>query len=216
MLNSDLLKRARLMIDFASVSTCDYADALPREQFCDYAIRPLFSPVARIAGPAFTVLCEPGDHLMLHVAIYEANPGDIIVAQADDAFALAGGNVCAIAQARGIKGFVIDGVIRDLQEVRAMQFPVFARGVIPKPGSKNRYSPLQQPIRCGGVTVNPGDIVVADEEGIAVIPSAEAATAHSIATQRATKDASMSLEQWQQNHQQTVATKLKAARGLSE
>ena len=143
-------------LDFMSVSPCDYADGLPREQFMSYVIRPLWQNTPRIAGPAFTVKCAPGDHLMLHAAIYEANPGDIIVCQADNQFALAGGNVCAVAQKRGIKGMVIDGVIRDLAEVRKIQFPVFARGVCPKPGAKKVYHPLNQPIICAGATVKSG------------------------------------------------------------
>ncbi len=197
--------------EFISVSVCDYADALPRSQFIHYDIHSLWQPVPRIAGPAFTVKCEPGDHLMLHAAIYRANPGDIIVAQADDMYALAGGNVCAIAQQRGVAGFVIDGVIRDVQEVREMEFPVFARGVCPKPGAKKQLSPLNQPVECGGVTVNPGDIIVADEEGIAIIPLADAATVLETAKKRNEKDSSVSLEQWQDDHLekvQSILTKL--------
>lgn len=192
------------MPNFDEVSPCDYADALPREQFIDYQIKPLWSGMPRIAGPAFTVKCAPGDHLMLHAAIYRAKAGDIIVVEADDAFAVAGGNVCAIAQSRGIKGFVIDGVIRDLAETRENQFPVFARGVIPKPGAKKCISPLNQPITCGGVRVEAGDIIVADEEGIAVIPQQQASDVYDIAKARATKDASMTLEQWQSQHQKKV------------
>lgn len=192
------------MPNFDEVSPCDYADALPREQFIDYGIKPLWSKMPRIAGPAFTVKCAPGDHLMLHAAIYRAKAGDIIVVEADDTFAVAGGNVCAIAKSRGIKGFVIDGVIRDLAETRENQFPVFARGVIPKPGAKKCISPLNQPITCGGVRVEAGDIVVADEEGIAVIPQQQALRAFDIAKARATKDASMTLEQWQSQHHEKV------------
>ncbi|GEA10069.1 RraA family protein [Alteromonas sp. KUL49] len=188
------------MPNYSEISPCDYADALPREQFMDYAIKPLWDGIPRVSGPAFTVKCEPGDHLMLHAAIYRANPGDIIVVEADDKFAVAGGNVCAIAQQRGIKAFVVDGVIRDLAETRENAFPVFARGVVPKPGAKKCIAPLNQPIRCGGVKVNAGDIVVADEEGIAVIPKAEARQAYEVAKARAQKDASMTLEQWQANH----------------
>lgn len=199
-------------LDFASVSPCDYADGLPREQFLDYAIKPLWHNPPRIAGPAFTVKCAPGDHLMLHAAIYEARPGDIIVCEADDQYALSGGNVCAIAQKRGIKGMVIDGVIRDVAEVRESQFPVFARGVCPKPGAKKVYDPLNQPITCAGVKVNPGDIIVADEEGIAVIPKGKAAEVYEIGVKRRDKDASQTLEQWQSNHEKTVAEKLKAAK----
>ena len=141
---------------------------------------------------------------MLHAAIYRANPGDIIVAQADDMYALAGGNVCAIAQQRGVAGFIIDGVIRDVQEVREMEFPVFARGVCPKPGAKKVLSPLNQPVECGGVTVNPGDIIAADEEGIAVIPLADAASVLDIAKKRNEKDSSVLLAQWQDDHLEKV------------
>ena len=189
---------------FTAVSVCDYADALPREQFIHYTIHSLWTPVPRIAGPAYTVKCEPGDHLMLHAAIYRANPGDIIVAQADDMFALAGGNVCAIAQQRGIAGFIIDGVIRDIEEVREMKFPVFAKGVCPKPGAKKVLSPLNQPIQCGGVHVNPGDIIVADEEGIAVIPLAEATEVLTSAKARAKQDADVTLKQWRDNHLEKI------------
>lgn len=190
---------------FADLSPCDYADGLPREQFVDFQIQGLWPQIPRIAGPAFTVKCEPGDHLMLHAAIYQANPGDVIVAQGDPEFALAGGNVCAIAQKRGIAGFVIDGVIRDLAEVREMQFAVFALGVLPKPGAKKCYSPLNQPIQCGGVKVHAGDIVVADEEGIAIIPQDKKEEVYQIALARNKKDASMTLEQWQAEHHAKVS-----------
>ena len=195
-------------LPFDSISPCEYADALPREQFMDYVIKPLWQGMPRISGPAFTVKCEPGDHLMLHAAIYRASPGDIIVVQADDKFAVAGGNVCAIAQSRGIKGFVIDGVIRDLAETRENKFPVFARGVVPKPGAKKCVAPLNQPIQCGGVTVNAGDIIVADEEGVAVIPQAQAASAFEIAKARADKDEALSLSQWQAQHSEKVESTL--------
>lgn len=194
---------------FSVVSTCEYADALPREQFMDYHIASLWRAAPRISGPAYTVKCEAGDHLMLHAAIYRASPGDIIVVEADDRYALAGGNVCAIAQRRGIKGFVIDGAIRDVGEVRDMQFPVYARGVIPKPGAKKRTSPLNQPIQCGGVTVNPGDIVVADEEGIAVLPKDDANDALDIAKKRAERDDNMSLDEWEAQHREKVEQALK-------
>ncbi len=193
---------------YAHVSPCEYADGLQREQFVDQGIRELWPQIPRIAGPAYTVKCGPGDHLMLHAAIYRANPGDIIVVQADPDFAVAGGNVCAIAKQRGITGFVVDGVIRDLAEVREMQFPVFARGVVPKPGSKNHVLPLNQTIICGGVKVDPGDIIIADEEGIAVVPLAQAEEIYQIAKVRAEKDASMSLDEWQDAHHKKVESRL--------
>ena len=192
------------MSDFAQISPCEYADGLGREQFIDFAIKELWPQIPRIAGPAFTVKCAPGDHLSLHAAIYAAQPGDIIVVEADPQYAMSGGNVCAIAQQRGIAGFVVDGVIRDLAQVRELQFPVFARGVIPKPGAKTHIFPFNQPVMCGGVKVSAGDIIVADEEGIAVIPSSQAEQVYAIAKARTDKDAAMDLEQWQREHQQKV------------
>lgn len=191
-------------IDFASISPCDYADALPREQFADHEIRPLWDSMPRVCGPAFTVKCAPGDHLMLHAAIYEANPGDVIVVHGDNRHALAGGNVCAIAQKRGIAAFVLDGLIRDVAEIREAQFPVFAKGVIPKPGAKKVYTELNIPIVCGGVEVNPGDIVVADEEGIVFIPKDQAQQAYTIAKARAEADANATLQEWQTQHHQKI------------
>ncbi|MFT6898664.1 MAG: 4-hydroxy-4-methyl-2-oxoglutarate aldolase [Paraglaciecola sp.] len=192
------------MADFARISPCEYADGMGREQFVDMAIKELWPQIPRIAGPAFTVKCAKGDHLSLHAAIYRAKPGDIIVVEADPDFASAGGNVCAVAQQRGIAGFVIDGVIRDLAETRALKFPVFARGVIPKPATKKKILPFNQPIDCGGVKVNAGDIIVADEEGIAVLPKAKAEAIYNIAKARTDKDTAMSLEQWQAEHQAKI------------
>ena len=192
------------MDDFAGISPCEYADGMGREQFMDMAIKELWPQIPRIAGPAFTVKCGKGDHLSLHAAIYRAKPGDVIVVEADPDFASAGGNVCAIAQQRGIAGFVIDGVIRDLADVRAMKFPVFARGVMPKPGAKEKILPFNQPIDCGGVRVNGGDIIVADEEGIAVIPQSKVDAIYNIAKARTEKDTAMSLAQWQIQHQAKI------------
>jgi len=199
-------RRILSMADFAAISPCEYADGLGREQFVDFAIKGLWPAMPRIAGPAFTVKCAPGDHLSLHAAIYEASAGDVIVVEADPQYAVAGGNVCAIAQQRGIAGFVVDGVIRDLAQVRDIQFPVFARGVIPKPGAKTHIFPFNQGITCGGAKVNAGDIIVADEEGIAVIPMTQLAEVYAIAKARTDKDAAMDLEQWGREHQQKVAS----------
>jgi 4-hydroxy-4-methyl-2-oxoglutarate aldolase len=144
----------------------------------------------------------------LHAAIYAAQSGDIIVVEADAEYAVAGGNVCAIAQQRGIQGFIIDGVIRDLAEVRALGFPVFARGVMPKPGGKKHFSPFNQVINCGGVSIAAGDIVIADEEGIAVVPLAQAENVYALAKARTDADAAMNLAQWQAQHHLKVASAL--------
>jgi 4-hydroxy-4-methyl-2-oxoglutarate aldolase len=191
---------------FAALSPTTYADAgLGREQFMDMGIREMWPRIPRIAGPAYPVSCPPGDNLMLHTAIYRAEPGAVIVVQAGDTrYAMAGGNVCATAQQRGIAGFVIDGVIRDVAEVREAQFPVFARGLSPVPGKKQALGTLNQPITCGGVVVHPGDVVIADEEGIAVVPMAQREEIWALAQQRADKDEASTLADWQANHRAKV------------
>ena len=191
-----------------AIATCEYAEALPREQFIDPAVRPMWANMPRIAGPAFTVKCGKGDHLSLHAAIYQARPGDVLVVETDGDFATTGGNVCAIAQQRGIAGMIIDGVIRDVAEIRTLQFPVYARGVMPKPAAKEQFIPFNQPIVCGGVRVNAGDTIVADEDGIAVIPAAQLAEVYAIGKQRTEADAAMDLASWQAQHLKKINSKL--------
>jgi regulator of RNase E activity RraA len=190
---------------FAKISPCNYADVITRDRVMDPGIRPLWSPMPRIAGPAYPVACPAGDNLMLHVAIHRAPAGSVIVCAAGDSnWAMAGGNVCAYAQQRGIAGFVVDGVIRDIAETRKNKFPVFGRGVIPIPGVRKTAGLIDLPVVCGGVTVAPGDIVVADEEGIVVLPKAQAADLLGRAQARAKKEEETSLEQWVKNHKERI------------
>ncbi|MGW3087194.1 RraA family protein [Streptomyces sp. NPDC001108] len=198
--------------EFTDISPTTLADLLGRGQVMDIGIRPLWTPSPRIAGPAFTVRCPPGDNLMLHAAIHRAEPGSVIVVESGDVdFALAGGNVCAVAQRRGIAAFVADGVIRDLAEVRAMGFPVFARGVIPIPGTKKAVEPLNHPVRCGGVDVAAGDIVVADEEGVVVVPRSGAGQVLLDARAKAAKEAAESLDDWETAHRTRIDAILRGA-----
>ncbi|WP_034270996.1 RraA family protein [Actinospica robiniae] len=197
------------MSAFAEIPTTTLADLLDRAQIMDIGIRPLWTPVPRLAGPAYTVRCPPGDNLMLHAAIYRAEPGSVIVVESGDLdYALAGGNVCAVAQRRGVAGFVVDGLIRDLAEVREAGFPVFGRGVIPKPGTKKALGALAEPARCGGVLVHPGDVVVADEEGVVVVPAAQREQLLAAATARLAKEAAESLDEWEAQHRAKIGQAL--------
>jgi 4-hydroxy-4-methyl-2-oxoglutarate aldolase len=196
--------------DFHRVSPTTLADLLGRDRVMDIGIRPLWPSMPRIAGPAYTVRCAPGDNLMLHAAIYRAEPGSVIVVEAGDVdFAVAGGNVCAVAQRRGIQAFVIDGVLRDLAEVREMGFPVFARGVIPIPGTKTAVAPLGEPVRCGGVLVGPADVIVADEEGVVAVPADRADEILAAAVARDAKEATQSLDDWETAHRERIARSLR-------
>lgn len=194
---------------FKDVPPTTLADLLGREQVMDIGIRPLWD-APRVAGPAYTVRCAPGDNLMLHAAIYRAEPGSVIVVESGDVdHALAGGNVCAVAQRRGIAAFVVDGVIRDLGEVREAGFPVFSRGVIPIPGTKNELGELGAPARVGGVLVHPGDIVVADEEGIVVVPAARGEETLRAARAKLAKEAEESLDAWEEEHRSRIERALR-------
>jgi 4-hydroxy-4-methyl-2-oxoglutarate aldolase len=193
----------------ADLSPTTLAEIVGAQQAMDIGIRPLWTPVPRIAGPAFTVRCPPGDHLMLHAAIYQAAPGSVIVVESGDlAHALAGGNVCAVAQRNGIAGFVLDGVIRDIAEVREMNFPVFARGIIPVPGGKSAVLPLNVPIRCGGVPVQAGDLVVADEDGIVVVPAARQDEVLAGAAAKQAEEQAQTLDEWEAAHRARISALL--------
>ncbi|WP_149183687.1 RraA family protein [Streptomyces sp. TRM49041] len=199
---------------FKDIPPTTLADLLGREQVMDIGIRPLWPSTPRVAGPAFTVKCPPGDNLMLHAAIHRAEPGSVVVVESGDVdHALAGGNVCAVARRRGIAAFVADGVIRDLAEVREMGFPVFARGVIPIPGTKKAVHPLNAQVRCGGVTVDAGDVVVADEEGIVVVPGARLDEVLAAARKKLAKEAGETLDVWEETHRARI-DKILAEKGF--
>ncbi len=186
---------------FAELSPTAFANVVTQDRVVDLGIHPLWSGMARIAGPAYTVRCPAGDNLMLHAAIYRASPGSIVVVEAGDTkYAVAGGNVCAVAQLHGIAAFLVDGVIRDVAESRENGFPIFARGVVPIPGAKETLGELNVPIVCGGVRVSPGDIVVADEEGIVIIERDKSQEVLERAQAIAAVEATTSLESWESAH----------------
>jgi len=201
-------------VTFSDISPTTLADVLGGAQVMDVGIRPLWPSTTRVAGPAFTVRCPPGDNLMVHAAIHRAEAGSIVVVDTggDVSHAVAGGNVCAVAQRRAIAAFVVDGVIRDLAEARALDFPIFARGVVPVPGAKTAVEPLNERVRCGGVDVSAGDIVVADEEGIVVVPRAMREQVLRDAQARLAREAKESLDEWERAHRARIEELLRANR----
>lgn len=190
---------------FADFSPCDYAGPLKRESFMDAGIKELWPQIPRVSGPAFTVEMVAGENLSLHRAIYEAPEGSIIVAQSNTVdYSVIGGNVARIAQLRGITAFVIDGTVRDIREIREHKMPIFGRGVLPMPGGKKNAVPVNVPITAGGIAVNPGDIIVADEEGVAVIPKDKAEEVYQQTKANVEKEQAMSFEEWAQNHRNKI------------
>lgn len=145
-------------------------DANDRRGSMDPAIKPV-DPTSRVAGPAYTVRCHPGDNLGIHKAIAEAPAGSVLVI---DAGGFTGGGhigeiMCFACMQRGIKGLVIDGTCRDADDIQALGFPVFTRGFNPNGTVKETVGVTDVPILCGGVRVCPGDLIVGSRDGVAVV-----------------------------------------------
>ena len=148
-------------------------EAAGQQGMVDPAIRPMW-PGARVCGVALTVRCPSKDNLMLHHAVALAEPGAVLVANAERyQYAGAWGEVLTVAaQARGIAGLVIDGAVRDIEAVTERRFPIFSRGLAIGACKKEQIAALNEPVDLGGVTVQPGDIVVGTADGLVVLAQA--------------------------------------------
>jgi RraA family protein len=155
--------------EFASPEISDQLNRL-------YAVKPeihcLTGRHHRLIGPACTVKVFPGDNLMVHKALDIAKPGDVVVVDAGESRmnAALGDLISTKAKHRGIAGFVVDGHVRDLPDILELDFPIFARGTLSIGPLHRGPGEINYPICCGGVVVNPGDIVVADQFGVVMVP----------------------------------------------
>jgi 4-hydroxy-4-methyl-2-oxoglutarate aldolase len=146
------------------------ADVAGRRGALSSRIAPL-APNMRIAGTAITVEVRPGDNLMIHAAMAIAKPGDVLVidGKGDESCALMGEIMVSQCMALGIAGVIVDGAVRDIEAIRALGFPMYAIGANPNGPTKLVPGRINWPVSVGGVTVNPGDLVVADADGVVVV-----------------------------------------------
>jgi 4-hydroxy-4-methyl-2-oxoglutarate aldolase len=165
-----------LLNAFGEASSAQVADCMSRLGAMDSGIRPVW-PSLRVIGAALTVWCHSGDNLMLHKALTVARAGDVIVMNTQGNLANSGfGELIASSAVKiGIRAVIVDGTVRDSDALERLKLPVYARGLSPNGCNKDGAGEVGSIVACGGVAVRPGDVIVADRDGVTVVPLEDAA-----------------------------------------
>ena len=164
-------------------------EALGRKGLMRPYMRPLY-PTARLAGPAVTVSCHPGDNLMIHAAVEVCQPGDVLVVAptSESTDGMFGELLAVSCRAHGIAGLVMDAGVRDAADISSMQFPVWSKAVCAQGTVKASAGSVNVPLVCAGAVVNPGDVVVCDLDGVVVVPRESAGELARLGEERRAKE----------------------------
>ncbi len=195
MVGLQILKRQRQVGEqyikaFADIPVANVSDCMTRMTAGGPRLRPMHKG-GKLAGPALTVKSRPGDNLMIHKALTMAQPGDVIVVDAggDLTTALVGELMLSHAIQIGVAGVVINGAVRDSAWIRAHDFPVFAAGVTHRGPYKDGPGEINVPVALDGMVIEPGDLVLGDDDGLLCVPFAEVESVHAAASAKAAAEA---------------------------
>jgi 4-hydroxy-4-methyl-2-oxoglutarate aldolase len=181
---------AETIDSLAGIGTASIHEAIGRRGFAGPHLRPI-QQGASIAGSAVTVSCHPGDNLMIHAAVEMCQPGDILVVTntAPSTHGMFGDLLAGSLMARGVRGLVIDAGVRDTADLRSLGFPVWSQHVSCQGTVKATPGSVNVAVVLGGLTVMPGDVICADDDGVVVVARQEAAEALALSTARIAKEA---------------------------
>jgi RraA family protein len=182
---------------FLQLPVANVSDCMSRMTAAGPRLRPMHK-AGRMAGPAFTVKTRPGDNLMIHKSLWMAQPGDIIVVDGggDLTNALIGELMVGMAIKQKLGGIVINGAIRDAQALRDRDFPVFAAGVTHRGPYKDGPGEINVPVAIDGMVIEPGDLIIGDDDGLLCVPYAETEKLYQAASEKMAQEAKI-IEQTQ-------------------